>query len=107
LNVVMTPSKKFYSSVHLDIAIDPGSRTDPDSGQFLITLVDLHGDGKNGVSPAVPLDYKPATGPIHLEQERTLDATVPRVRVIVMDARTNAVGSITIPVAPGDLSPAK
>jgi VWFA-related protein len=107
LNVVVTPSKKFYSSVHFEMAIDPGTAVEPDGGKFLITLMDLHADGKNGVSPSVALDYKPGAGPIPFTQERTVDGTVSKVRIIVMDSKTNAVGSITIPITPADLSPNK
>jgi VWFA-related protein len=107
LDVVMAPSKKFYSSVHMDIGIDPGTAVEPDGGKFLITLVDIHADGKTGVSPSVALDYKLGTGPIPFTQERTVDGTVSKVRIIVMDSKTNAVGSITIPINPADLSPNK
>jgi hypothetical protein len=110
LDVVMTPSAKFYSSVHLDIKIDPGSVADPEGGQFLITLVDLHADGKTGVSPPVSLDYQPgykaADGPIPFAQERTVDASVKSVRLIVVDAKSIAIGSVTIPITGADLSPA-
>lgn len=107
LNVTLSPSKKFFNSVHMDISIDPRGAANPDGGQFLVTLVDLHADGKTGVSPSVALDYKSGAGPIPFEQERTLDGTVPRVRLIVMDSKTNALGSITIPIVPSDLSPSK
>jgi VWFA-related protein len=107
LDVVMTPSKKFYSSVHFEIGIDPGTAVEPEGGKFLITLMDLHADGKNGVSPSVALDYKPGNGPIPFAQERTVDGTVSKVRIIVMDSKTNAIGSITIPITPADLSPGK
>jgi VWFA-related protein len=109
IDAKMTPSKKFYTSIHLDIGIDPGSAADSEGGQFLITLEDMHGDGKNGVSPTVSLDYpagyKPGSPPIPFEQERTFDGAPPKVRIVVMDAKSNAVGSLTIPVTPADLSP--
>jgi hypothetical protein len=106
IQAVMSQSKKFYSSVHLDFKIEPENGADPEGGQFLITLVDLHDDGKHGISPTVGLDYKPGAGAIPFEQERTLNGVVPKVRIIVMDSKTNALGSLTIPIKAEDLSPA-
>jgi VWFA-related protein len=104
LKAVLSPSKKFYNSVHIDLSISPATPVDADGGQFLITLADLHKDGKHGVSPTVSLDYKPG-GPVPFAQERTVDGSVAAVRVIVMDAKSNAIGSLTIPITPSDLSP--
>jgi VWFA-related protein len=106
ITAVISPSAKFYSSLHLQISIDRSGLSNPQEGQLLVTLADLHTDGKRGVSPTTPLDYKAGDRPIELPQERTVDGSIDRVRVIVMDARSNAVGSLTVPITKGDLSPA-
>jgi VWFA-related protein len=106
LTAVMSPSKKFYSSVHLEISIDRSGLSNPDAGHLLVTLADLHSGGKHGVSPTEPLDYQAGTGPIAFPQERTVDGTVESVRVIVMDGQSNALGTLTVPIAKTDLSPA-
>jgi VWFA-related protein len=107
ISAVVSPSPKFFSSVHLEISIDRGGLSNPEEGHLLVTLADIHQGGKKGVSPTSALDYKAGTGPIPFPQERTVDGTVESVRVIVMDGRTNAVGTLTVPIARADLSPAK
>jgi VWFA-related protein len=107
VTAVISPSKKFYNSVHLEIAIDRSGLSNPDVGHLLVTLADIHKGGKRGVSPTEPLDYQAGTGAIAFPQERTVDGTVESVRVIVMDGRSNALGTLTVPIAAGDLSPGK
>jgi VWFA-related protein len=107
VSAVVSPSAKFFTSVHLEISIDRSGLSNPEEGHLLVTLADMHGDGKKGVSPTVPLDYQAGTGAIPFPQERTVDGTVESVRVIVMDGRSNAVGTLTVPIAKSDLSPAK
>jgi VWFA-related protein len=107
LSAVITPSPKFYSSIHLEISIDRSGLSNPEEGHLLVTLADIHQGGKKGISPTTPLDYKSGTGPIPFPQERTVDGTVESVRVIVMDGRSNAVGTLTVPITKADLSPAE
>jgi VWFA-related protein len=107
ITAVISPSKKFYNSVHLQIGIDRAGLSNPEEGKLLVSLADVHTDGKKGVSPATAVDYAAGAGAIPLEQERTVDGSVESVRVIVMDGRSNAVGSLTIPITKTDLSPAK
>jgi VWFA-related protein len=104
LTAVVSPSKKFFGSVHLEISIDRGGLSSPDGGHLLVTLADIHADGKRGVSPTAPMDYSAGAGAIAFPEERTVDGTVESVRVIVMDGRSNALGSLTVPIAKGDLS---
>lgn len=120
VRAVIAPSAKLPQAVHLRVRIETGDvqlirQSDRYAGQLSVSYVSYDVDGKQ--TPSSPAEF-----PFRMTNEQregalkngiTLSPDLPeadsvqKIRVIVFDRNSNNLGSVTIPVAAADRSPAR
>jgi VWFA-related protein len=120
IRAAIAPSAKLPQAVHLQVRIEAGDvqlvrQNDRYAGQLSVTYVAYDADGKQ--TPSAPAAF-----PFRMTNEQregalkngiTLSPDLPesdaiqKIRVIVFDRNSNNIGSVTIPVAAADRSPAR
>jgi VWFA-related protein len=118
VRAVISPSSKVPQAVHLQVRIEAGDlriqrQDDRFAGSVSVTYVTYDADGKQNPSAPIAYPFKMTAEQhqgalkdgIRLSPDRPMTDAIRKVRVIVFDRNSSAVGSLTIPVTPADLSP--
>ena len=104
---------------HLDARIDAkdiafGQEGDHYTGQLRLAVISYDADGRGEGSSVIPLELRYSAqerdqalkGGIGFSHDVALGAQVNKVRVIVFDRNSNAIGSLTVPLAQAPQKPA-
>jgi len=124
LRVKVTPSDKVARGIHLQTRIDSndillqrsgGNDATKYSGQLSVTLIQYDSSGRMFTSPTA--GYKMQLTPEQRERalatafdigrDWKVEDNITKVRLIVFDAGSKSIGSVTLPLADGDRSPAR
>ena len=116
----ISPSAKTPQSVHLQIRINTGDlhmtrQQDRYAGQISVSYVTYDADSKHAISAATPFPFRMTdqqragalTGGMTLSPDRPIPDSVKKLRIIVYDRGSNAIGALTVPITAGDRSPAQ
>lgn len=113
----ISPSDKLAKAVHFRIRIEPADVLLKHEGveytaQLQVQMAAFTADDHASQTAIVPVSWqcpeaerdKAMQEGILMQKEMTLPDGIQKVRFVVMDARTGAVGSLTMPIAAGDRS---
>jgi VWFA-related protein len=120
IRAAIAPSAKLPQAVHLQVRIEAADvqlirQSDRYAGNLAVTYVAYDADGKQTTLSSAAFPFKMTNeqreaaikNGITLSPDLPGGNTVKKLRVIVFDRNSNNVGSLTIPVAGADRSPAR
>jgi hypothetical protein len=103
LRVTVSASPVTPQATRFQIHIDPAELLMDAAGslsaQVKLTFVVDDASGGTNVTATAPFTIIPAKGGIVLTQDRVLSSTARKVRIIVEDSRTGAIGTLTVPAS--------
>ncbi len=80
-----------------DLLLEPAGSP---SASIKLAFVDDDGSGKANAPEAMPFTIAPSKDGVLLTKDRVLPNTVQKVRIVVMDTRTDTVGALTVKTPP-------
>ncbi|HLX44213.1 MAG TPA: VWA domain-containing protein [Bryobacteraceae bacterium] len=118
MRATVSPSPKTPQAVHLQIRINTEDlhiqrQQDRFTGQISVSYVTYDADGKHAVSPPTAFPFRMTEaqhngalkGGVTLSPDRAIPDSVKKLRIIVYDRGSNAIGALTVPITAADRSP--
>ena len=100
LTVTVSPSPETPQATRFLINIDLADLLLEPSASIELAFVDDDGSGKADAPEKTSFTIAPSKDGVVLTKDRVLPSTVQKVRIVVMDTRTDTVGSLTVKTRP-------